>query len=291
MKPKTQNKKGGAVVCLIFGIIFVLLAIVCFIGDMDYLLGGKAKDLNEIAANVCPQKDDHVRTDSYLVLGNFAETQHRINGIIPAGKEQHYAIVLGDDDMDDISDAKIIVLTVKNKKTIEKLEELANDDYADFSDAIAIEGQIRTPDPEIEGYYRDALEDSGITDYCDYYTVALDATQTRLYGWMIVVGALAIGVICIVAFAKINKQIKNEKNLAYTNAAPAMGQPGNPYINPVTGQPYDANVVNPVTGQTYNQAPNAGYGQTPNQTYNQMPDGAPSVPYTPGQNTDNNPYS
>ncbi len=283
MKPKTQNKKGGAVVCLIFGIIFVLLAIVCFIGDMDYLLGGKAKDLNEIAANTCPQKDDHVRTDSYLVLGNFAETQHRINGIIPAGKEQHYAIVLGDDDMDDISDAKIIVLTVKNKKTIEKLDELANDDYADFSDAIAIEGQIRTMDPEIEGYYTDALYDSGITDYCDYYTVALDATQTRLYGWMIVVGALAIGVICIIAFAKVNKQIKNEKNLAYTNAAPAMGQPGNPYVNPVTGQPYDASVVNPVTGQAYNQAPN--------QTYNQTPDGAPSVPYTPGQNTDNNPYS
>lgn len=283
MKQKKENKKGGAVVCLIFGIIFVLLAIVCFIGDMDYLLGGKAKDLNEIAANTRPQKDDHVRTDSYLVLGNFAETRHYINGVIPSGKEQHYAIVLGNDDMDDISDAKIIVLTVKNKKTIEKLDELANDDYADFSDAIAIEGQIRTLDPEIEGYYRDALEASGIMDYCDYYTVALDATQTRLYGWMIVAGALAIGVICIIAFAKVNKQIKNEKNLAYTNAAPAMGQPGNPYVNPVTGQPYDASVVNPVTGQAYNQAPN--------QTYNQTPDGAPSVPYTPGQNTDNNPYS
>lgn len=283
MKPKNQNKKGGAVVCLIFGIIFVLLAIVCFIGDMDYLLGGKAKDLNVIAANTRPQKDDHVRTDSYLVLGNFAETRHYINGVIPSGKEQHYAIVLGNDDMDDISEAKIIVLTVKNKKTIEKLDELANDDYADFSDAIAIEGQIRTLDPEIEGYYRDALEASGVMDYCDYYTVALDATQTRLYGWMIVAGALAIGVICIIAFAKVNKQIKNEKNLAYTNAAPAMGQPGNPYVNPVTGQPYDASVVNPVTGQAYNQAPN--------QTYNQTPDGAPSVPYTPGQNTDNNPYS
>ena len=291
MKPKKENKMGGAVVSLVCGIIFVLLAIVCFIGDMDYLLGGKAKDLNEIAANVCPQKDDHVRTDSYLVLGNFAETQHRINGIIPAGKEQHYAIVLGDDDMEDISDAKVIVLTVKNKKTIEKLDELANDDYADFSDAIAIEGQIRTMDPEIAGYYRDALRDSGITDYCDYYTVALDATQTRLFGWLLVIGALAIGVLCIVAFAKINKQIKNEKNLAYTNATPAMGQPGNPYVNPVTGQPYDASVVNPVTGQAYNQTPDAGYGQTPNQTYNQTLDGASSVPYTSGQNTDNNPYS
>lgn len=214
MKPKKENKKGGAIVSLIVGIIFVLLAIMCFIGDMDYLLGGKAKDLNEIAANVRPQKDDHVRTDSYLVLGNFAETKHYINGIIPAGKEQHYAIVLGDDNMDDITDAKMIVL-----------------------------------------------------------------------------GALAIGVLCIIAFAKINKQIKNEKNLAYTNATPAMGQPGNPYVNPVTGQPYDAGVVNPVTGQAYNQTPDAGYGQAPNQTYNQTPDGAPSVPYTPGQNTDNNPYS
>ena len=82
MKPKKENKKGGAIVSLIVGIIFVLLAIMCFIGDMDYLLGGKAKDLNEIAANVRPQKDDHVRTDSYLVLGNFAETKHYINGIM-----------------------------------------------------------------------------------------------------------------------------------------------------------------------------------------------------------------
>lgn len=162
--------------------------------------------------------------------------------------------------MDDITDAKIIVLTVKNKKTIKKLDELANDDNANFSDAIAIEGQIRTLDPEIEGYYRDALASSGIADYCDYYTVAVDATQTRFFGWMIVLGALAIGVLCIVAFAKINKQIKNEKNLAYTNATPAMGQPGNPYVNPVTGQPYDAGVVNPVTGQAYNQTPDAGYG-------------------------------
>lgn len=62
-------------------------------------------------------------------------------------------------------------------------------------------------------------------------------------------------------------------------------------MNPVTGQPYDAGVVNPVTGQAYNQTPDAGYGQAPNQTYNQTPDGAPSVPYTPEQNTDNNPYS
>ena len=275
MQPKNQNKKGGAVLSLVIGIIFVLFAGILFIGDMDYLLGGKAKDLNEIAANVCPQKDDHVRTDSYLVLGNFAETQHKINGIIPVGKEQHYAIVLGDDNMTDIADAKVIVLTVKNKKTIKKLDELANNDSANFSDAFAIEGQIRTLDPEIAGYYRDALSDSGITDYCDYYTVALDATQTRLFGWLLVIGVLAVGVLCIVAFAKINKQIKNEKNLAYTNAAPAMGQPGNPYVNPVTGQPYDAGVVNPVTGQAYNQTP----------------DGAPSVPYTPGQNTDNNPYS
>ena len=108
--------------------------------------------------------------------------------------------------MDDITDAKIIVLTVKNKKTIKKLDELANDDNANFSDAIAIEGQIRTLDPEIEGYYRDALASSGIADYCDYYTVAVDATQTRFFGWMIVLGALAIGVLCIVAFAKINGQ-------------------------------------------------------------------------------------
>ena len=56
MKPKKENKKGGAIVSLIVGIIFVLLAIMCFIGDMDYLLGGKAKDLNEIAANMSARR-------------------------------------------------------------------------------------------------------------------------------------------------------------------------------------------------------------------------------------------
>lgn len=43
MKPKKENKKGGAIVSLIVGIIFVLLAIMCFIGDMDYLLEAKQK--------------------------------------------------------------------------------------------------------------------------------------------------------------------------------------------------------------------------------------------------------
>ena len=43
MKPKKENKKGGAIVSLIVGIIFVLLAIMCFIGDMDWIICLEAK--------------------------------------------------------------------------------------------------------------------------------------------------------------------------------------------------------------------------------------------------------
>lgn len=43
MKPKKENKKGGAIVSLIVGIIFVLLAIMCFIGDMIICLEAKQK--------------------------------------------------------------------------------------------------------------------------------------------------------------------------------------------------------------------------------------------------------
>lgn len=43
MKPKKENKKGGAIVSLIVGIIFVLLAIMCFMGTWIICLEAKQK--------------------------------------------------------------------------------------------------------------------------------------------------------------------------------------------------------------------------------------------------------
>lgn len=214
----------------------------CVIGDSAYLLGEEARDLNEIATVTRPEPGTHVKTDSYIVLGKFAETKHYIDGIIPAGKEQHFAIVLGSDDMEDMYDAKIIVVTVKNKKMIEKLTKLAADDYANFSDGVLIEGEITHMDYDIEKYYREALSSAGLDDF-DYYTVSMDLTRTRVYGWALCLGALLFGVLMIVIF------VAEKKNAAM--------QTGSSYVNPATGQVSYLGTSNSGMNPPYNNTQNS----------------------------------
>lgn len=260
---KQKNKKGGSIACIVIGIVFVLLAAVLFIGDSAYLLGEEARDLNEIAAVTRPQSGTHVKTDSYIVLGNFAETKHYINGIIPAGKEQHFAIVLGSDDMEDVYETKIIVVTVKNKKMIEKLTALATDANADFSDGFLIEGEITHLDSDIEKYYREALSSAGLDDF-DYYTVSMDLTKTRASGWALCIFALLSGVLMIAIFVAELK--RGKKNAA------AM-QTGTSYVNPATGQVNYLGTSNPA-----NQPYDMGNGNSGmNQIYDTQNNNQPPV--------------
>lgn len=262
MKPKTQNKAGSAVLFAFLGVIFTLFAIILFIGDMDFLLGEEPRDLNEIVQETSPTKDTHVKLNSYVVLGNFAETKHYINGIIPSGKEQHYLIML--------DNADVIAVTVKNKKIIKKLDDMEDGTIAwvsgtadDLPLSVEIQGKLSTMDSKIEGFFRDYisdLDDAGITDIgMNYYSMSIDTTETRTSGWMLVLFSFVVGVGCIIGMIVTIKQNKKAKQVSYVTATPNMVQPANPYVNPVTGESYDPSTVNPVTDQTYDAAQNPDY--------------------------------
>lgn len=214
MKPKKHNA-GQVIVLAMCMLLMFVMAFVMFVGDSDYLLGKEARDVMDYADDgVAPPKGIHIKVNVDACLGNYAETQHKINGIIPAGKEEHYIVWLDNN--------AALSITVKNKKTINKLNSIIDDtwDYLDgvsdtLPSSITIEGQVNTMDSELEGYYDDYLEDMGFADSgFPIYYVTVDNTDTRATGWLIVGVLLVIGIGCLVGMISIIKAIKREKAAA-----------------------------------------------------------------------------
>lgn len=214
MKPKKHNA-GQVIVLAMCMLLMFVMAFVMFVGDSDYLLGKEARDVMDYADDgVAPPKGIHIKVNVDACLGNYAETQHKINGIIPAGKEEHYIVWLDNN--------AALSITVKNKKTINKLNSIIDDtwDYLDgvsdtLPSSITIEGQVNTMDSELEGYYDDYLEDMGFADSgFPIYYVTVDNTDTRATGWLIVGVLLVIGIGCLVGMISVIKAIKREKAAA-----------------------------------------------------------------------------
>ena len=214
MKPKKHNA-GQVIVLAMCMLLMFVMAFVMFVGDSDYLLGKEARDVMDYADDgVAPPKGIHIKVNVDACLGNYAETQHKINGIIPAGKEEHYIVWLDNN--------AALSITVKNKKTINKLNSIIDDtwDYLDgvsdtLPSSITIEGQVNTMDSELEGYYDDYLEDMGFADSgLPIYYVTVDNTDTRATGWLIVGVLLVIGIGCLVGMISVIKAIKREKAAA-----------------------------------------------------------------------------
>lgn len=227
MKPKKHNA-GQVIVLAMCMLLMFVMAFVMFVGDSDYLLGKEARDVMDYADDgVAPPKGIHIKVNVDACLGNYAETQHKINGIIPAGKEEHYIVWLDNN--------AALSITVKNKKTINKLNSIIDDtwDYLDgvsdtLPSSITIEGQVNTMDSELEGYYDDYLEDMGFADSgFPIYYVTVDNTDTRATGWLIVGVLLVIGIGCLIGMISIIKAIKREKAAAENVQNTYAGNMGN----------------------------------------------------------------
>lgn len=220
-----EKKKGYA-----GGIVgFILLTIFCFSmsfvmfvgGDMDYLLGEDPKDINEIVQSSYPQKDEYVKLDSYLTIGQFAQTKHKINMIIPAGTEKHYLVML--------EDGSVIAVTVKNKKTIKKLDKQIDSTWeyvqgtsTEMPSMLKIEGQLSTMDYKIEGFYKDYLNDIGYNNSMgDIHYLSIDMTMNRVKGWAYVIIPFVLGVIFLVSsiltIRKAHKAKKDAKENDFLN--------------------------------------------------------------------------
>lgn len=231
MKPKKHNA-GQVIVLAMCMLLMFVMAFVMFVGDSDYLLGKEARDVMDYADDgVAPPKGIHIKVNVDACLGNYAETQHKINGIIPAGKEEHYIVWLDNN--------AALSITVKNKKTINKLNSIIDDtwDYLDgvsdtLPSSITIEGQVNTMDSELEGYYDDYLEDMGFADSgFPIYYVTVDNTDTRATGWLIVGVLLVIGIGCLIGMISIIKAIKREKAAAESVQNTYAGNDANVFGN------------------------------------------------------------
>lgn len=214
MKPKKHNV-GQVIILAMCMLLMLVMAFVMFVGDSDYLLGKEARDVMDYADDgVAPPKGVHIKVNVDACLGNYAETQHKINGVIPAGKEEHYIVWLDNN--------AALSITVKSKKTINKLNSIIDDtwDYLDgvsdtLPSSITIEGQVKTMDSELKGYYEDYLEEMGFTDSgFPIYYVTVDNTDTRATGWLIVGVLLVAGIGCLIGMISIIKAIKREKAAA-----------------------------------------------------------------------------
>jgi len=237
-------------------IVFIIVAILALggsvaytIANWDYMIKGETINLNEaLRNNTFPEKGDHVTFRCYFVFGNFAETKHTINGFIPAGTEQHYAVML--------DDYSVMAVTVKSKSDINRLEELLsqnwdyaeNDNSAWMTNYIDLTGTIKSMNKEIEGFYNQALQKADITT--EYYTqirkLSIDVTDTRFSYFGVAGILLLVAVVFVLLFfssKKQMKQLKQVQSIAKENAAdPSL----NPFLNQNAGA---ADTTDPAAGQ------------------------------------------
>lgn len=201
----------------IIGVVIITAILALFLGTQaSYLFDSTPTDIvDHISEKGAPVKGEYVSVEVDAVVEHFAETDHRINGIIPMGTDNHYLLWLTDD--------SFIALTANGKDLCNQLSDIknqtqlyimGNSDY--LSDPVKIEGRIATMDAEIEGYYRDALDYWGIysSDGLQIYYVAIDETDSKLSNWLMFGFLALIDVIAIIALvkdAKSNKELKAQE--------------------------------------------------------------------------------
>ena len=274
VKTKSQYKVSF-ILWIILAVVFTIVAAIDGIIVGEYMFMGKTKSLNQIIADgATPEKGDYVTLHVRFVLGNFAETKHKINGFIPAGTDQHYAIVL--------DDGSVMPIMVKSKSDIEKLEAMVtttvqylNGETKDIPmETLELQGCIESMDKEIEGFYKQALNQVDITDAnVNIRYLTMDATQTRfskflIFGFLVLMVGLCI-FLAIMSRKKM-KELSKLQSIARENAADPML---NPFLNSAAAQ------MNPYAPAGTDAAGNA-EANIPQQT----PDMSGMNPQMPGMN-------
>lgn len=283
-KNKKQNgSKGSVAGCVIGMIFFFLIGAVLLIGESDYLFS-EPRDLNEmVMAGDSPQKGEYVTVGVDAVVDWYAETEHRINGIIPIGKEQHCLVWLDDE--------SFISMTVKGKN-MDKVDELI-DETADYLNGVSstlpskvvFSGRVSTIDSDVSKYYDDVLDYYGIyeSDGLVVRYVTIDTTDTKLQTWLMFAFFMLLGIACLIGLVVTVKNRKKAK------AAQAVLAGQTPYLNPMqSGVDAYGNPIQPGV-DAYGNPVQPGVDAYGNPI--QPGTGAYGNMYNPGANGQNMPYN
>ena len=312
-----KQTKSSMIIFIILTVFFLGCAAVYAAFNWNYMVLGETVNLNSSAAQgIAPVNGDYATLNVRFVLGNYAETKHTY-GFIPIGTEQHYVVIL--------DDGSLMSLTLKNKSDIEQLEAMVDPTWAYLTEdgdyplaSIEMTGKIKNMDSEVRGFYKEALNKVGATTavFPNIYELTLDATDSRLFCFLVTGFLLLLAVGCFVLVMASKKKIREFKNIQ----AIAKENAADPTLNPFLQQ--NASAHNPVAGGAGNQGitasvpfaagmnmpnppagnPNAGGINMPGQTAANpyagginMPEKTPENPYAGGINmpekTPENPYA
>jgi flagellar basal body-associated protein FliL len=219
---KKNNGIGGGVAFIIIGVLLLLIAACIFIGDSDFIFNG-ADDINTMIEELRLNPGEYTSVRIDADFGAYAETQHTINGFIPAGKEQHYIVWL--------DDGSLISVTVKGDSKYDKMDAIEEQTY-DYIDnggslgkSVTYVGKISTVSGDLKTYYQEALNYLGAADSdVNIYYLDIDTTQTKGSILGVVALFLAIGILLIVLGIVTIRNAKKQKAAAAQINSAAFSQ-------------------------------------------------------------------
>ncbi len=223
-KQKKQKKESNGIAASILCIILFLAAGIGLIVSESKYLFSAPRDMNDVVAAGAPQKGEYVTVDVKSVIDWYAETQYKINGIIPAGKTRHCLVML--------DDGTIMSLTVKGKN-VDKIDDVITVSWSTGftnTNAVPLSGQVTSIGSEVYKYFGEALSAYGISASDGYviYELTIDTTKTKLKTWLYF--AFCMALVAVFVFTLI-ANIKNKKKKEAAAAAAARTQADNLYDN------------------------------------------------------------
>jgi hypothetical protein len=208
-KDKYGGLIGGGVLIIIVGVVLLFFGVCIFIGDSDFIFNG-ADDIDTMIEELRLNSGEFTSVKIDATFGAYAETRHMINGVIPAGKEQHYIVWLDDD--------SLISVTVKGNDRYDIMDAIEEQTYeyidngGTFDTSVTYVGKISTISGELKKYYQEALDYLGADDAnVNIYYLDIDTTETKgsilgLCLLFLVMGiAMVVGGICLIKDGKKRK--------------------------------------------------------------------------------------
>lgn len=182
---------------MILGIFFVVITLALFIHDAEYIFTGKTVDLNEILASgeELP-RDKFVTYTCKAPIGNYAETQEYISGIIPLPfKTQQYAMI-GENGM--IFSAKI-----GKKAKIEEMDDAVDAFYDDETVLVTLTGNLQINSSKMDTFLEEfvsyMIDSDQESSELFLTSFVIDTTKTRLSLSLLYIFMFALGAFMTVA--------------------------------------------------------------------------------------------
>lgn len=226
-----ENKKEAGlftwiIVLIACGVIFVMC-----LGDIKYILTGKADDVNDmISQGENLEVRDTVSIELEYVIDWYAELTEK--GRRTGRKVTYHCLGV-------LDDGRLISISVKkDSKECKQIETLIEETYAYVSGEttipptpVKLSGTVRKIDSRISGYYHSSISMLGLTSD-DYINLEIDVTQKRIYHILLFalsIILMVVSVICIMAEIKSEKE-KKEKRIRELNS-PVIKSENDPIFN------------------------------------------------------------